>query len=90
MMDLLSTLRNGVLGADPCISTSTRASHSGWHVVFAAAINSDSQLDWTTTLCFIDCRVTGLFTRKKMSPIVLLLASISLVKSASMNPVNNV
>jgi hypothetical protein len=28
MADLLSTLSNGVLGAEPCTSASTRASHN--------------------------------------------------------------
>jgi hypothetical protein len=80
--------RNGVLGAYPYTSTSTQAS-SIWHVAFAVAIYSDSQLDWITTICFIDCKVTGLFAKKKMSPVVLFLASTSPAKSTSLNLVNN-
>jgi hypothetical protein len=89
MADLLSTLSNDVLGAEPCTSASTRASHNAWHVAFAAMIYSDSQLDYATTFCFVDCHVIGLFAKKKITHVVLFLVSISPAKSASLNPINN-
>jgi hypothetical protein len=49
---------------------------------------TDSRLNWTTTLCFVDCQVTGMFIRKKMTLIVLFVASTSPAKSASLNLVN--
>jgi hypothetical protein len=48
-----------------------------------------TQLDWTTTLCFVNCKVTGLFAKKKITPVVLFLASTSPAKSTSLNLVNN-
>jgi hypothetical protein len=89
MSDLLSTLSNGVLGAGPCTSASTRASHNVRHVAFAAVIYSDSQLDYATTFYFLDYHVIGLFAKKKITSVVLFLASTSPAKSASLNPVNN-
>jgi hypothetical protein len=85
----LSTFCSGVLGVEPCTSATTRASHNAQHIAFAAAIYSESQLDCATTFYFFDCQVIGLFTKKKISPGVLFLASTSLAKSASLNPVNN-
>jgi hypothetical protein len=53
-------------------------------------IHSNSQLDCATTFCFIDCYVIGLFTKKKITLVVLFLTSTSSAKSASLNPVNNI
>jgi hypothetical protein len=89
MADLLSPLSNGMLSADPYTSSNTQASHNDQHITFSAMIYSSSQLDWATTLCLVDCKVTGLFARKKMTIVVLFLESTSLVKSASLNPTNN-
>jgi hypothetical protein len=53
-------------------------------------IYSDKKLDCATTFCYVDCQVIGLFTKKKITPVVLFLALTSPAKSASLNPVNNV
>jgi hypothetical protein len=52
-------------------------------------IYSDSLLDCATTFCFVDYHVIGLFAKKKITHVVLFLASTSPAKSASLNPVNN-
>jgi hypothetical protein len=31
---------------------------------------SDSQLDYATTFCFVDCHMIGLFTKKKITRVV--------------------
>jgi hypothetical protein len=79
-----------MLGEEPCISASIRASHNAWHNAFATVIYSDKKLDCATTFCYVDCQVIGLFTKKKITPVVLFLALTSPAKSASLNPVNNV
>jgi hypothetical protein len=42
MVDLLSTLNNGVLGAELYTSASIQASHNTCHIAFVAVIYSDS------------------------------------------------